>query len=168
MPVPNETGDTAFAFHFGADGRTLFVGDDTLAVVDAQTGDQRRHWPPPEVEGGGYVADFRDMVSSPDGTLLALTAGRGITIMDATSGELVHSLPGRGPRAFSPDGRLLVTARDREQPPVVEVWDVRRGVKVRTFEGSPSALTSFAFSPDGNRLLAGCADGTAVVWRLGE
>jgi WD40 repeat protein len=63
--------------------------------------------------------------------------------------------------AFSPDGRLLVSAgRDHD----VIVWDVARGVKVYTIEEAQSASVEDArFSPDG-RWLVTAGPISARVW----
>ena len=63
--------------------------------------------------------------------------------------------------AFSPDGRLLVTAgRDQD----VIVWDVERGVEaVRIEEAQSASVADARFSPDG-RWLVTAGPNSARVW----
>src|SRR5262249_57585069 len=46
----------------------------------------------------------------------------------------------------------------------VKVWEAARGQELRTLKGHISAVTSVAFSPDGQRLASGNWDGKAKVW----
>jgi WD40 repeat protein len=68
---------------------------------------------------------------------------------------------------FSPDGKLLATcACDRNgagDPQEGLVWEVATGRVLGRFQGK-GQVYSLAFSPDGARLAAGCADGR--VWLL--
>ncbi|WP_143590944.1 protein kinase domain-containing protein [Thermoactinospora rubra] len=85
-------------------------------------------------------------------------------------------LPGASPEtiAVSTDGRLLATASGSPRGPVVELWDVARGVRTRTFgltddvarqeDGTRAELAEF--SPDGTTLAVHAGNRTALL-RLG-
>jgi WD40 repeat protein len=119
---------------------------------------------------------------SPDGrTLIVGACGcppdalEGVRIYDASSGRLLRRLPGTRliqALELSPDGSLLATAdwdlgtgagKGR-----VRIWDVRTWRPVRTMRGLLDGvqLSAVAFSPDGNTLAVGGADGTAGVWSI--
>jgi WD40 repeat protein len=105
---------------------------------------------------------------SPGGLLVA-TAGHGVTVLNAVTGaELatfdaqLHHYGWRG-IAFSPDGRLLAAA-DAQR---VKLWDVAARRELPGFEGHRGAITSVAFTPDGQALVSAAEDCTALIWDLG-
>jgi WD40 repeat protein len=110
-------------------------------------------------------ANGRSIAFSPGGFLLAL-AGEGVKVIDALNGVELIQLKGqvgysRGHTvAFSPNGRLVAIAETTR----VRLWDVLSKHEVPGFEGHK--LTSVAFTPDGNALVSGSEDGTALIWDL--
>ena len=70
--------------------------------------------------------------------------------------------------AFSPDGRLLVTASAALEN--LALWDAQSGRMKALLRGHSSEVNSAVFSPDGKRVLTASADHTARVWdaRSGE
>ena len=46
----------------------------------------------------------------------------------------------------------------------MKLWDAVSGQELLTLKGNSSNVNSIAFSPDGKRLAAGCADGTVKIW----
>jgi hypothetical protein len=115
---------------------------------------------------------------APDGATLAVSFQRAdnttallgtyaIRLYDVATGKERHELPGHvyyvGPAAFSPDGKLLVTAspalspflrRHVKQPAnQVFVWDAATGKRLaRLPEGLCPGAVAAAFSPDGRTL----------------
>ncbi len=70
---------------------------------------------------------------------------------------------GKGPvysQAWSPDGRLLVTA-DTEQ---VRVWDMTTRREAGVLRGHTSFVWGLAWSPDGGVLASASQDGTVRLW----
>src|SRR5262249_61605252 len=67
-----------------------------------------------------------------------------------------------GSVALSPDGRHVASASNLDG--TARLWDVKTGKEIKRFEGHKGGVHQVAFSPDGGRVLSGCADGTARLW----
>ncbi len=146
--------------------------DGSLAVLDAADGRVRLM---KELDGtpGTTVA------WSPDGTLLAVSAGTSrrqsaeeanlaITLLDAETGDLRRILlgpaGGRGALSrpsFSPDGRRIAAMTHSRlsdaNTTMVKMWDTATGHEMMTLTGSGNragtGMTSVAFTEDGHRLI---------------
>jgi RNA polymerase sigma factor (sigma-70 family) len=149
------------------DGRTLIsAGGDTVEIWDAQTGHRQRRFNFSRNNVAGI-----DL--SPDGKILAVSQGgqERLRFWNLASGAEVHPFGDAAPVAqravYSPKGDLLPTS-DYQSPPTVNIWDIRKGNKIRTIEGG-GALRSeercLAFSPNGN-LLAFPRESGVGVWDL--
>jgi WD40 repeat protein/serine/threonine protein kinase len=102
---------------------------------------------------------------SPDGTQVAVSAGRSVTVWDAATGkqQSAHRMSTnvRG-LAFSPDGKkLAVGLEDRH----VIVWDVATGVQRNQYVHL-DVVWAVAFSPDGKTLASGTLGGAIKLWDL--
>lgn len=114
---------------------------------------------------------------SPDGRFWAMTDGGGSRIWEAATGKLVadrihHAEPGgsiedRVHRAaymiafqFSPDGRWILTASERE----AQVWEAIGGKRIGEPMRHEHALVDAAFSPDGRSIVTADTEGTVRVW----
>jgi WD40 repeat protein len=109
-----------------------------------------------------YAHWLRDIALSPNGTLLAMAHGQGLTVWDiATEGEiyLFEDVSVSG-LAFSPDGQLL--AGGTHGP--IGLWDLTTGAELPSLAGHEDTILSLAFSPDGRYLASGSKDGTAKLW----
>ena len=49
---------------------------------------------------------------------------------------------------------------------IVRLWSVRTGKEVHRFEGHRGAVTALEFTPDGDALISGSRDSTALVWDM--
>jgi WD40 repeat protein len=147
-------------------------------TFDTQTGQQRYTLRAANEIGTLMTREFG--VVSPDGALIAAPlAGweprasdfiqkcRGVQVWETATGAPVALLPETdfGTLAFSPDGRTVAVVGNED----IRMWDLltckevyRRAVEHRLFDLVPPV----AFSPDGDRLVVGCCDATAVVWDL--
>ncbi|HEV3143205.1 MAG TPA: WD40 repeat domain-containing protein [Gemmataceae bacterium] len=104
---------------------------------------------------------------SPDRTLMAsgTFTDKDLRIWDLTTGKLKTTLTGHSGEiravAFSPDGKLLVSASGE-----VKVWDVAAGKEAALKLQHIESIFSFAFSPDGKRLAAGYYDNKVRIFEM--
>ena len=148
---------------FSPDGKFLASGgyDSRLRLWKASTGHHIA-----TLKGGGPAVAF-----SPDGKRIASEYGGDGTIWtiglwDVHTGELRHVLSKyHSPltcMAFSPDGKILVSAsRDSE----IVLWDIptlQRRLSITTQH--TEAVSSVTFSPDGETLASGSFDQTLRLW----
>ncbi|MDA0748459.1 MAG: WD40 repeat domain-containing protein [bacterium] len=63
---------------------------------------------------------------------------------------------------FLGDGRICTVGKDAQ----IQVWNRENGERLATLCGHESAVHALVVSPDGEALVSGSADSTALVWRL--
>lgn len=157
-PHANTVLDTAIS----PDDRLLVTsGDDsTMRVWDLQSKDLIAEH---EVTMGGYWS----MAFLPDGNSLVVSDIIGsISVVDVVSGETTMTFDGRKLRrasiAVSPDGRLVAAGGDDS---VVRLWSTETGKMLGDLVGHTGPVKAVVFFDDGQRLVSGSYDGTAIVWR---
>jgi len=105
---------------------------------------------------------------SPDGTLLAVSQDKTITVWNIRDGKELRTLEGDGPVAFSPDGTLLVSGSGDEK--TITLWRVADGHVINTLE-QIDPVYSVAFSPDGTLLVSGSGTdiyGEITLWDVAD
>lgn len=144
---------------FSPDGARIVSAssDWTLKVWRTRTGELERTM-------AGHGGPVFACVFSSDGTRIAsASADRTLRVWDARTGDLERTLEGHDGGvdgcAFSPDGALIVSASDDRK---LKVWSVRTGSCLTTLHVD-GALLCCAWSPDGERIIAG---GVAGLYRL--
>ena len=126
----------------------------------------------PAALGSKQVYDAR---FSRDGSKIVTAdfGARTATIWDAHDGRKLRVFPGGSDRtkahsddvmsaAFSPDGRLVVTA---STDGYCRIWDAATGALLKAIPHD-IAVRSAEFNPQGDLLLTAAADGVARLWTL--
>jgi WD40 repeat protein len=176
---------------FAADGKSLVAGEAEgivqsweLAIAYRLLFSEPWKGGPPRRKDGKAAETCRGCALSPDGKVVAREVWRGdkksdsldplaLRLCDASTGKQVYQLDGSkdeiGLPTFSPDGRVLATARACDQPRLtpgperIQFWDAASGRKLREVPITAFGLDAMAFSPDG-RILASYAGGVVSLW----
>jgi WD40 repeat protein len=148
--------------HLATAGPTAPGTEKRTSVVkwwDAATGEELRAFGTQELE-------IILLAITPDGRrVVAVDANGTVKVWDTATGaearnfKVECSIWGRS-FALSPDGNHLA-CRDSDHATdqgLVRVYDLSSGRQVQTMPGPASWITCLAYSPDGKRLAAGCAD----------
>jgi WD40 repeat protein len=164
MPLVAKHQDAVRGATFSPDGRRVvsFSNDGTAGVWEVATGQARFFH---------HDRIVNSAVFHPHKNTQVLTASEDNTarIWNVRTGKEVARFRGPTTRelslvsaAFSPNGRLVVTA---SADGTAQLWDAVRKVKLPPLRaGHTGSLTGAVFSPDGKRVLAGSRDGTVSVW----
>lgn len=128
------------------------------------------------LDTGGHTAPIRAVVAAGN-CLISTGDDKEIRIWSLQTGRSVRVLRGEigaGPKgqmralALSPDGTLLAaggdTATGDGSGHPIRLWDLRTGEIAALLHGHEQEVRSLVFSRDGQRLLSGSNDRTAIVW----
>jgi WD40 repeat protein len=106
---------------------------------------------------GALLADDLDFVLVPELWNIAIRA-----ILRCRTSAVLKGHTGRvGIAAFSPDGRLIVTASSDH---TARVWNADTGQEIVCLHAHNQRVNSAAFSPDGRKIVSASSDHTARVW----
>ena len=150
---------------FSADGRQLLsTGTDAVRVWDIATGKERKTLIAPPGENWGWGAS--DLSS--DGEQLAVVhcPSNTIDIWSVRRGKKIDSF-GHGDYSsvplvrLSPDGKLVAVCVNRSG---IELWDVGRREKLRSWQAQKWQVMSLDFSADSRHLLTSGNENTLRLW----
>jgi WD40 repeat protein len=100
---------------------------------------------------------------SPDARALAtINAGKGVSLWELASGKERWHFPAPARSVvFSPDSGTLAAGDAYGR---VWVWNARTGQELGRFRTHEGVVSTLLFTHDGNGLVSGASDGTAIVW----
>ncbi len=88
-----------------------------------------------------------------------------ITIWDATSGQILHSLKADAESvkcvAVSPRGTQFASVADDH---TIRLWDANDYHEIATLSGHEDEVNAIAYSPDGTQIVSASRDGTVRLW----
>ncbi|MEL6763291.1 MAG: TIR domain-containing protein, partial [Cyanobacteria bacterium J06607_6] len=150
------------AAQYSPDGQTLVTGDG-YGPLKFWTADGELIR---TVDGHGYDDGLGTFTVSPDGQFIASISDSGpVAILWNSQGEILHTLEvedGSRPRVrFSPDGKILLTARSG----VIRLWNLD-GELLQTLTTDAEYIHDIAFSPDNQTLVSASSDGTLKTWSV--
>jgi WD40 repeat protein len=142
------------ALAFSPDGKKLISGsmDTTMRLWDVATRREISHW-------RAHTASVNSVAFMFDGKR-ALSGGQniesdyGLCLWNVATGKEIRRNVVQGPFvSFSPDGRQALCA---ETDKSARVWDMDKGMEIRSLSGHERKVMSAAFSRDGKFVLTGC------------
>jgi RNA polymerase sigma factor (sigma-70 family) len=151
---------------FSADGKQLLsTGTDGLRVWDIATGKGLKSLTPPGENWGWGTSDF-----FPDGDRLAVVHGFQSSTIDIWSRRLGKKIDSFGKGNYtririSPDGKLAAVAIYDTAD--IELWDVARRKKLRSWKAHVCQIGSLDFSADSQRLLSSGSENVFRLWDVG-
>jgi WD40 repeat protein/beta-lactamase regulating signal transducer with metallopeptidase domain len=113
----------------------------------------------------GHQGSVTALVFAGPGRLISAGADEQIRVWDLDAGRVVRTIVQRSANfriALSPDGSTLAVGGGTL--PGITLVDIADGETVRHFGGPAGCATAIGFTPGGDRLAAGYADGTVRLW----
>ncbi|HEY7783654.1 MAG TPA: WD40 repeat domain-containing protein [Pyrinomonadaceae bacterium] len=126
--------------------------DGSLIVWDAKTGDKISTLT-------GHTFQIVSCLYSPDGKWILSAADQSLRVWDAVADQGSEEQSGRGPVAqllFSPEASRIVSVAAEQAEGSAKVWDGQSGDNLATLVCGSVSIFDLSFSPDGERLVAGC------------
>jgi WD40 repeat protein len=146
----------------------------TLSLLPAALPAAAAEGPYLELDTKGHMALIRSLVFTRDGSeLISASDDKTIRVWEADTGRLVRSIRGEIGEgdpgkvyavALSRDGRLLAAAGALGEGNPIRLYDFSSGTLIGLLKGHDDAVLSLDFSPDGEQLVSGGVDDTAVIW----
>jgi WD40 repeat protein/tRNA A-37 threonylcarbamoyl transferase component Bud32 len=159
QPLGDDIGPL-WSLAFASQGRLVMTGQNRIVAKDPVTGQTLWRRPTDGLLAENHVA------SSPSEGMALFGFGDSACLVDQDSGRVAAFLAHPGTQvfgtAFSPDGRLALTACADK---TVRVWDIAARQEIRRFEGHANEVYDVAVAPDGRTALSISEDG-ARLWEI--
>jgi WD40 repeat protein len=154
---------------FSPDGKLVVTaGNRTARIWDVTSGRSLRKFTDPAncVDTAAFSPNAKLVVAASNFCFAQFTSVPGTTrIWDVASGHISRTLRGHTDRilsaAFSPDGKLVVTA---SFDGTARVWDMASGRSRHALVGHTGPVEDAAFSSDGKLVVTASDDKTARIW----
>ena len=119
-----------------------------------------------------HLAWYSNVCVTPDGRRAVGSEHFCLFVLDLETGARLHSLTWNTSIisnsvtsiSLTPDGQQAVSAGYMDE--TLRVWDLERGVCLRTLEGHSDHVRGVSVTPDGRRAVSGSKDKTLKVWDL--
>jgi WD40 repeat protein len=162
------------AMAFSSSGKQLnlaearFTGQSSFHLWDARYRQERLFALPPQTVRASFSNNGQFVIASQ----LTQDSDNSVSVHETITGQLMQYF--RVPNTFastvavSPAARLVATSEslvNRGQP-FVHVWDLDKGVEITKFPTGSTEPHSLVFSENGESLIAGMENGSALVWSL--
>ena len=171
----------AISFMKGSSTLASVAHSGIITLWDLETSQRTTHRTKTAFENTRYSLESIPLAFSPDGTKLAskgilntptepLGTTPQIRLIDVTTGReltnLTYSNEGVTPHlTFSPDGKTVVFSAHGHTYGKIRLWNIETDkiLDIR-FSDKAAWINAAAFSPDGNKFVAGTSDGKVQMW----
>ena len=151
---------------FSPDGKRVLSATSDLTrqgvIWDADSGAELL-----AIKNGGLANPNQGVDFSPDGSMIAISGGRGAAVYDSVTGAVINNLLGhreRVPGAMFIEGgsRVLTGGNDN----TLRIWDVHSQLRPQVFGDAAHRIDNAHFSPDGSIVTTEFADGADCDYDL--
>ncbi|RYY41417.1 MAG: hypothetical protein EOO08_02070 [Chitinophagaceae bacterium] len=101
---------------------------------------------------------------SKDGKQLLTTDRYSVKLWAVHTGMLLVDIKEKGVAVWSPDEMKVLINKDDE----LTLWDARNGARLNELKGHQYGVSSWRFSPDGNKIVTSSGDETVRVWNSAD
>jgi WD40 repeat protein/serine/threonine protein kinase len=122
---------------------------------------------------GGHIWSVCKLAVSPDGNWLVSAGTDAVEIWDISTGQIAKRLDFSNWQnhelAYSPDGKLMAIAFERDTPSAstkLTIWDAHTWACLQTLPAITGTKVPIVFSPDGAYLICGDPDGPIRRWDI--